>query len=248
MRIHISSIVMVVPLALLGAVLHAQQSTGTGPAHDAFGGIWVNAIDGENSPSTAPPAGPDNGAGGRRTGGGGGRGGYGGRGGGGFGGGGFGGGRGGFGGRRAGGGDNDQAAQAAAQALFTRELLDPVKQMTIVVKPASVSIVTDEGHVTELTTNKKKVSETAENGFIKYNRTTYWDGPALVSEIAIKDGPTFEQRYELAADGNELHVATSRKASKSNGRGNFGGFSSTRPTTHVYTRPPASGAAAPAHP
>ena len=66
-----------------------------------------------------------------------------------------------------------------------------------------------------------------------------------MSEIAIKDGPTFEQRYELTVDGKELHVSTSRKATKDNNRGNFGGSTTTRPTTHVYTRPAASG---PSHP
>src|SRR5690242_18349315 len=110
MRIRTSMIVTALPLALLcPGALHAQHAP-TASAHDAFGGIWVNTPDAENSQSTAPPAGPDNSSGGRRGSGagGGGRGGYGGRGGGGFGGG-LGGGRGGFGGPRAG-GDNDQAA------------------------------------------------------------------------------------------------------------------------------------------
>jgi hypothetical protein len=237
--------------ACAGARLHAAQSN---VSHEALAGIWINAPDEENSPGPAeggefggPGSGNSGGARGGHAGAGGGGGG-GGRGGRGGGGGGFGGGGGGFGGGRAQQhpNDNESAARAAALSVYERSLMDPVKQMTIVIHDPSVTIVYDDGHTQELTANGKKVNEKAENDYVKLTRKTHWDGAALISEIAISNGPNFQQRYDVVADGTELRVSTTPIRSDNNGgRGGYGGggggggrgLTYGRTAFHVYKRP-----------
>jgi hypothetical protein len=229
-------------------------------AHEKLAGIWVNKPEDENS---APPSegggftgptgnGGSSGGGGRGSGGGGGgRGGYGGHGGGGGGFGGQGGGRG-----RPTGNGNEDAARAAALQVYVRSLMDPVKQMTIVVHETTVSITYDDGRVEELQTTGKKVSEKYENGYVKVNRKSHWDTGALISEIEVTNGPNFQQRYDVTAAG-ELHVSTTpvRSPNEYGGRGGYGGggggyggggggggggsrgLTYGRTATHVYGRP-----------
>ena len=235
-----------------GVRLHADQSSTV--SHEALAGVWVNAPEEENSPGPAEGGqfgGPGDtgraGSGGRGGGGGGGgRHGGGGGGGGGFGGGGFGGGGGGFGGGR---GqqrpnDNESAAKAAALSVYERSLMDPVKQMTIVIHDPMVTIVYDDGHTQEFVTNGKKINEKAENDYVKLTRKTHWDGAALISDIAISNGPNFQQRYDVVEDGKELRVSTTPIRSDSN-QGRYGGggggagqgFTYGRTAFHVYKRP-----------
>ena len=232
-----------VALASSQAAPQPSGTAGQSGAHEALAGIWTNIPEEENSappPETGrfgtPGNAPGGGSGGR------GGGGHGGRGGGGGGGGYSGGGFGGYGGRGARGGatDNENEAKAAALSVFERALMDPVKQMTIVVHDPSVTIVYDDGHTEELKTNGKKVSEKAENGFVKFTRLSHWDGSALISDIAVSDGPNFQRRYDITADGKTLRVSTtpSRNANGS-GRDGGGGHGLTygRTATHVYGRP-----------
>ena len=234
-------------VALASPQQATQQSGATGQsgAHQALAGIWTNLPEEENS---APP--PETGRfgaqGGRAGDGSGGHGGHGGGSGGGSGGhggfGGQGGGAGGFGGYGGRGRamDNESEARAAALSVFERALMDPVKQMTIVVHDSAVTIVYDDGHIEELKTNGKKVNEKAENGFVKFTRLSHWDGSALISDIAVSDGPNFQRRYDITADGKTLRVSTtpSRNANGS-GRDGGGGHGLTygRTATHVYGRP-----------
>ena len=217
--------------ALASTPMRAAQSTA---AHEGFGGIWVVSPD---EPRGGPPPGVP---GSRREGEGrGGRGGYGGGGGGrggGRGGGGFGG-FGGYGGGGRGGGADERAAQAnldrmQAIADYSRTLLQPAKQMTLVVHENTVSIAYDDGRVVEMETTNKKVSGRAENGLVKFTRKSKWDAGALLSEIEIEEGAKFDEKYELTADSSQLRVSTTTE-----GRG---GSDAKRTITHVYERPGAN--------
>ena len=190
------------------------------PNHAGFGGIWVISPDARlRGPDTAsvPSGRPDRGersrtGGGRR-----------GTGGGGIGGGGFGGG-----GRTERGQDNADAR--AAIANYSRTLLAPAKQMTIVVHEASLSIAYDDGRTLTLEATNKKVSARAENGFVKLTRKSKWEGDALVSHVEIENGPTFEEKYEVIADGAELRVSVTTEGGRS-------GSDGKRTIMHVYERP-----------
>jgi len=210
------------------------QAAPESSAHHAFGGIWVISPDAQlRGPDTAsvPPGGSE---GGRRRGGGAGRGGGGygggGRGGGyGGGGGGYGGGSYGGGGSRGGGRGEGAAEEREAMANYSRTLLQPAKQMTIVPHDTSLAIAYDDGRTLTLEAMNKKVSGRAENGFVKYTRKSRWDGEVMLSEVEIENGPKFDEKYEVIAEGTQLRVSITSKGS--------GGKDAERTITHVYERP-----------
>jgi hypothetical protein len=223
-----------VALALTG-VMHAAQEPAKAGAHAAFGGIWVISPDAYlRGPDTASAPDGRSGARGRGYGGGGGGGGgrRGGGGGGGYGGGsGGGGGFGGGGGSRSGGRSEVSAEAREAMATYSRTLLQPAKQMTIVPHDTSLSIAYDDGRTLSLEATNKKLYGRAENGFVKYTRKSKWVGEAMVSEIEIEEGPKFEEKYEVIAEGSQLRVSITTE-----GGGGRGG-DEKRTITHVYERP-----------
>jgi hypothetical protein len=222
MAIAKTSVLFIAALTLAvaprAASLHAQTAAAVG-AHTAFGGIWVISPDAQlrGADTGSVPSGQE---GGRRRGGryGGGRGG---RRAGGYGGGGFGGGRGGA----RGSGASAEARQAIA--TYSRTLLQPAKQMTIVPHDTSLAIAYDDGRTLTLEATNRKVSSRAENGLVKVTRKSAWMGESLVSEVEIENGPTFDETYEVIADGTQLRVSIATK----------GGNDAQRTITHVYERP-----------
>jgi len=204
-------------LATAGGLTITAQSF---PDHAGFAGIWVISPDARlRGPDAASaPGNPDGGqrsrsrSGGGRpgTGGGGGFGGGGGR----------------------GGQGVDNADERAAIANYSRTLLQPAKQMTIVPHDASLSIAYDDGRTLTLEATNKKVSGRAENGFVKLTRKSKWEGDALVSQVEIENGPKFEEKYEVIAEGAELRVSVTTE-----GGGGRGGGDAKRTITHVYERP-----------
>jgi hypothetical protein len=205
-------------LATSGPLITTAQSA---PDHARFAGIWVISPDARlRGPEAASvPSGRPEGRERSRSGGGGRRG---------TGGGGLGGG--GFGGR--GGRGEESADERAAIANYSRTILQPAKQMTIVVHEASLSIAYDDGRTVTLETSNKKVSGRAENGFVKLTRKSRWEGDALVSQVEIENGPKFEEKYEVIADGAELRVSVTTE-----GGGGRGGSDGKRTIMHVYERP-----------
>jgi len=220
---------LVAALALLPfthAGLRAQNGA-AGAAYDAFGGIWVISPDAQlrGPDATSVPSGMPEGG---RSRGGGHGGGYGG-GGGGYGGG--GGGRGG-GGRAAGGRGGDTNAEAReAVANYSRTLLQPAKQMTIVPHETSLAIAYDDGRTLTLEATNKKVSSRAENGFVKLTRKSRWMDGAMLSEVEVEGGPKFEEKYEVIGDGTQLRVSITAEGGGGRGGGD------KRTVTHVYERP-----------
>jgi len=114
-------------------------------------------------------------------------------------------------------------------ADYSRTLLQPVKQMTIVAHDSSLAIAYDDGRTLTLEATNKKVSGRAENGFVKYTRKSRWEGDAMVSEVAIENGPTLVEKYEVIAEGTQLRIAITAKGG--------GGKEAERTVTHVYERP-----------
>jgi len=217
--------VVIFGLAVPREPVRAQQAPAV-TRYDAFGGIWVISPDaylrGPDSVS-APSGGSD----GRRHGGGGGGRGYGGGGGGG---GGYGGG-GGRGGGGRGGGRGEGNGEREAIANYSRTLLQPVKQMTIVPHEASLAIAYDDGRTLTLEATNKKVSSRVENGLVKLTRKSRWMDGAMISEIEIEGGPKLEEKYEVIAEGTELRVSITTEG------GGRGGDDAKRTITHVYERP-----------
>lgn len=221
----------VLALAMLARVVPlGAQSAPAATVHTAFGGIWVISPDAQlRGPDAGSlPAGATDGGGHRSGGGGRGGGGRGGRGG--YGGGGYGGGNGGGGGRGAPGSGRGEgnAEERQAIAAYSRALLQPAKQMTIVPHDTSLAIAYDDGRTLTLEATNKKVSSRAENGLVKLTRKSQWMGDALVSEVEIENGPKFEERYEVIAEGAQLRVSITPKE---------GGNAAQRTLTHVYERP-----------
>lgn len=216
--------IAVVALVFAGTVRAAQEPAPAGP-HAALGGIWVISPDAYlRGPDTASV--PDARSGGRGRGyGGGGRGGGGG---GGYGGGsGGGGGFGGGGGGRGGGQAEISVEAREAIASYSKMLLQPVKQMTIVPHDTSMSIAYDDGRTLTLDATNKKLNGRAQNGFVKYTRKSKWVADAMVSEVEIEGGPKFEEKYEVIAEGSQLRVSITTE----------GGGDEKRTITHVYERP-----------
>lgn len=218
-------------LAFAGTMRAAQESAPAGP-HAALGGIWVISPDAYlRGPDTASVPDARSGGRGRGSGGGGGRRGGGGGGGGYSGGSGGGGGFGGGGGGRGGGRSEVSVEARDAMANYSKMLLQPVKQMTIVPHEASMSIAYDDGRTLTLEATNKKLYGRAENGFVKYTRKSRWVADAMVSEVEIEGGPKFEEKYEVIAEGSQLRVSIT-----SEGGGGRGG-DEKRTITHVYERP-----------
>ena len=204
------------------------QSPSPRTSRTALAGVWTISPDAQlrGPDNQSPPTGR---VGGRR--------GRGGSGGGGFSGGGFGGGGGGFGGASGREDAERLAAQQEAIADFSSALMNPVRQMTIAITDPSVEIAFDDGRRLSFETTNKKVDGRAENGLVRLTRRSRWDGDALLTEITIENGPTFQQRYELIAEGAQLRVVTTADAT--------GGRDATakRTVTRVYERPDANGSA-----
>ena len=212
------TVVFAILAASVGLIGAAQVAL----THEGFGGIWVISPEAQlRGPDAASV--PSGGSAGdrQRSGGGGSRGG--GRGGGG----GFGGGGGRSGGRSEGGADEREAI-----VNYSRTLLQPAKQMTIVPHDKSLSIAYDDGRTLMLEATDKKVSGRAENGFVKLTRKSKWVGETLMSEVEIENGPKFEEKYEVIAEGAELRVSVTTE-----GGGGRGGSDGKRTIMHVYERP-----------
>ena len=101
--------------------------------------------------------------------------------------------------------------------------------MTIVPHDTSLAIAYDDGRTLTLEATNKKVSGRAENGFVKYTRKSRWDGEAMLSEVEVENGPKFDEKYEVIAEGTQLRVSITAKGS--------GGKDAERTITHVYERP-----------
>jgi hypothetical protein len=204
-------------LATSASLMTAAQTT---PGHAGFGGIWVispdarlRGPDAASLPTGRPDRERNRSAGGGRRGAAGGGGGF------------------GSGGGRAGRGE-DNADERAAIANYSRTLLAPAKQMTIVVHDTSLSIAYDDGRTLTLDATNKTVSGRAENGFVKLTRKSKWEGDTLVSHVEIENGPKFDEKYELIADGGELRVSVTTECG-----GGRGGSDGKRTIMHVYERP-----------
>ena len=201
----------------------ASSGTVVALTHEALGGIWV--LDRNRGSLPGAESSTDDGGDRRRSGGGGG---YGGRrgGGGGFG--------GGFGGGQRGGGGRQMVDPERMRAIgeFIRSATAASTRLTIVVHESSVAITDADGATVTVPTDDKKVEERAENGLVRLTRKSRWEGPTLVSEIEIEQGPKIERRYELSPAGTELDIKT--KIS-----GGFGGrgAGSDGTITKIYERP-----------
>lgn len=211
-----------VVFAILAASAGLTGAAQVAPTHEGFGGIWVISPEAQLRGPDAASVPSGGSAGGRQRGGGGGS-----RGGGRGGGGGFGGGGGRSGGRSEGGADEREAI-----VNYSRTLLQPAKQMTIVPHDKSLSIAYDDGRTLMLEATDKKVSGRAENGFVKLTRKSKWVGETLMSEVEIENGPKFEEKYEVIADGAQLRVSITTE-----GGGGRGGNDGKRTIIHVYERP-----------
>ena len=215
--------VAILGLAVPGQPVRAQQAPAVTRGYDAFGGIWVISPDAylRGPDSVSAPSGDF--AGRRHDGGGGGGGGRG-----------YGGGGGGYGGRgggRSGGGRGEGNGEREAIATYSRTLLQPVKQMTIVPHEASLAIAYDDGRTLTLEATNKKISSRVENGLVKLTRKSRWMDGAMISEIEIENGPKLEEKYEVIAEGTELRVSITTEG------GGRGGDDAKRTITHVYERP-----------
>ena len=218
--------VLTVALTMSGRLL-AQ-----GQGHEAFGGIWkLNTDRSDRAP--ADDVGPESRGGGSGSGGfpggapgGGFPGGTGGGRGGGFPGGGF-----------PSGGSDGNRAQQQANMTFMRSLLQPSERLTIVVKDETFGITEADGKRVTLETTNKKVSSREQNGLVKLTRRSRWDGASLVSEIELDGGMKIRRRYELAAEGTQLRIATTMNGGGFGGRARGGGNDGKRTITHVYERP-----------
>ena len=94
-----------------------------------------------------------------------------------------------------------------------------------------MSIAYDDGRTLTLEATNKKVSGRAENGFVKLTRKSKWEGDALLSHVEIENGPKFDEKYEVIADGAELRVSVTTEG------GGRGGSDGKRTVMHVYERP-----------
>ena len=91
--------------------------------------------------------------------------------------------------------------------VVMHELMRTPKMLTIANGSDGAVLLTDEdGHVTHLVPNDKKVKEQLSTGD-EVERKTHWDGQTLVSEI--KTGDTkLTQSYQAAASDGRLNVTT----------------------------------------
>jgi hypothetical protein len=122
-----------------------------------------------------------------------------------------GGGRGGrWGGRGMGGGPHggpmagrqSEEEQAAMQDVID-DLMQPADVLTITQGERDVTIARDDGRTLRLYADGRKAREA--NGAVE--RTTRWDGPRLVSDIKIGDGPKITESWWLSADGKQLQTS-----------------------------------------
>jgi hypothetical protein len=230
------------PAAPSPATAPTVDTTAAG-TREALFGAWHLAPDDPSSNGTGRPddgtppdangggSGGGYGGGGGRGGGGGYGGGHGGHGGfggghGGYGGGGYGGG--GYGGGRGmhGGGGSGNSEQIQKTRLMIRELMRTPKVLTIANGTDGAVLLTDEdGHVTHLMPNDKKVKEQLSTGD-EIERKTRWDGSTLVSEIKAGE-TTLTQSYQAAAVDGRLNVTTSMENSR---------FKNPRSRVHIYER------------
>src|SRR4051794_24161346 len=226
MRLKGWLVAVAVAMLAAGGIRAAQDRPAGGALHAGFGGIWVISSDpslrGPDAAGVPDAAGGGSGRRGGRNGGGGrpvGGGSY--------------GGRGGSHGSGSGRGGRSAEGTEEQEAIvnYSRTLLQPAKQLTIVPHQDSLSIAYDDGRTLTLETTNKKVSGRAENGFVKFSRKSKWAEDALVSEVEIENGATFVEKYEVVAEGTQLRVSIT--AEGSGGRGG----DDKRTITHVYERP-----------
>jgi hypothetical protein len=121
-----------------------------------------------------------------------------------------GGGRGGRGsGRGMGGGPHGgrMAGQKSEEQAAMQDVMDDVMQpadvLTITQGERDVTIARDDGRTLRLYADGRKAKEA--NGAVE--RTTRWDGPRLVSEIKVGDGPKITESWWLSADGKQLQAS-----------------------------------------
>jgi hypothetical protein len=228
MRVKGWLVAVAIAVLAAGGIRAAQERPAGGALHAGFGGIWVISSDpslrGPDAATVPDAAGGGSGRRGGRNGGGGrpgGGGSYGGR----------GGGYGGGSGSGRGGRSEEGMDEREAILNYSRTLLQPAKQMTIVPHQDSLAIAYEDGRTLTLETTNKKVSGRAENGFVKVSRKSKWVEDALVSEVEIENGAKFVEKYEVVAEGTQLRVSIT--AEGSGGRGG----DDKRTITHVYERP-----------
>ena len=225
------------PLPLPPAPAPNADNTPAGTRAALFG-AWHLAPDSPESAARPDDGTPTDGSGGSGSGGGGrgggggyggghggGHGGFGGGGGGGYGGGGGGGygGGGGRGGMHGGGGNSEEMQK---MRIVMHELMRTPKTLTIANGSDGAVLLTDEdGHVTHLVPNDKKVKEQLSTGD-EVERKTHWDNQTLVSEI--KTGDTkLTLSYQAAAADGRLNVTTTMENAR---------FKNPRSRVHIYER------------
>jgi hypothetical protein len=219
------AVLLTLPFTTVTAISTAASQTPPpgGASRQALGGIWVLNRDLGDTPGAQPA--PDDSGSQSGSGGGGYGGGSGGR---------MGGGRRGgrgFGGGGSGGGRSPSAEDAGRQqaiADYLRiQMSDVPKQLTIVVHDISVSTTDDEGRVTSLQTDDKKIDDRVQNGLVKVSRKSHWDNSTLIAEVDIDNGPKILRSYSLSPGGTQLNITT--EIDRSGGR--------PVKISHVYERP-----------
>ena len=229
------------PIVTSPAVAPTADNKPAGTREALFGAWHLAPDDPSSNGSGRPDDGTPPDANGGGSGGGGGYGGGGGRGGGGGYGGGHGGGHGGFGGGYGGGGGGGgygggrggthgggggNPEQMQKMRAMMHELMRTPSTLTIASTSEGAVLLTDEdGHVTHLTPNDKKVKEQLSTGD-EVERKTHWDGASLVSEVKAGD-TKLTQTYQAAAADGRLNVTTTMENSR---------FKNPRSRTHIYER------------
>jgi hypothetical protein len=111
-------------------------------------------------------------------------------------GGGFGGGGGGYGGGRM----NPEDMQRMREAM--RDIMNPPNRLTIAQTESLILITTDDGRVTRLSPDGKKIKDES----TKSERRTKWDGDKLVSEITGLGPGKITETYRADPERKQLHV------------------------------------------
>jgi hypothetical protein len=95
--------------------------------------------------------------------------------------------------------DDDRARMRDAM----RDLMNPPAHLTVVESNETVILTADDGRVTRLVVNGKKVKDDA----TKIERKTKWDGGRLVSEVSGMGPTKMTETYTLDQEHHRLAVA-----------------------------------------
>jgi hypothetical protein len=93
--------------------------------------------------------------------------------------------------------------ERAAMRDAMDDVMQPADVLTITQGEGDVTIARDDGRTLRLYIDGRKAREA--DGAIE--RTTRWDGPRLVSEIKVGDGPKITESWWLAAEGKQLQAS-----------------------------------------